>query len=291
MAHPPLEALQISLQLSGKTRGKLMAGMGPNRPPPPFYRELTTCCAEGTVEESSSSQRCSALRSSALRLALVSAWNNRIFKETLMHHRSGGNTVHSSISRVAALVLLSGTAMAQTQPVDTAHSVITVRVFKSGLFSAFADNHEIRAPVASGFLDQAGNRVELVVNSRELVVLDPNLAMEKRQQVQERMLGPEVLDSNQFHEIRFEGNNVKQEAPADRFLVAGTLWLHGKTGPISLHVTRSNGHYRGETVLKQRDFGIPPVNVAGGTVKVKDELKIEFDIVAVSASYRAATEP
>ena len=48
-----------------------MPGMVPNRPPPPFYRELTTCCAEGTVEESSSSQRCSALRSSALRLALV----------------------------------------------------------------------------------------------------------------------------------------------------------------------------------------------------------------------------
>src|SRR6516162_4072044 len=173
----------------------------------------------------------------------------------------------------------------------TAHSVITVRVLKSGLFSAFGDNHEIRAPISSGFLDQAGNRVELVVDSRKLVVLDPNLAVEKRQQVQERMLGPEVLDSNQFHEIRFEGNNVKQEAPADRFLVAGTLWLHGKTGPISLHVTRSNGHYRGETVLKQRDFGITPVSVAGGTVKVKDELKIEFDIGAVSASYRAATEP
>src|SRR6516162_7412816 len=161
----------------------------------------------------------------------------------------------------------------------TAHSVITVRVLKSGLFSAFGDNHEIRAPISSGFLDQAGNRVELVVDSRKLVVLDPNLAVEKRQQVQERMLGPEVLDSNQFREIRFEANNVKQEA-ADRFSVAGTLSLHGKRRPISLHVIRSNGHYRGEAVLNQRDFGITPVSVAGGTVKVKNELKIEFDVVA-----------
>ena len=193
--------------------------------------------------------------------------------------RQRENTVHLSIFRVAALVLLSGTAIAQTQPVDTAHSVITVRVFKSGLFSAFADNHEIQAQVASGFLDQSGKRVEVAVDSRKLVVLDPNLALEKRQQVQERMLGSEVLDSNQFREIRFEGNNVKQEA-GDRFLVAGTLSLHGKTRPISLHVIRSNGHYRGETVLKQRDFGITPVSVAGGTVKVKDELKIEFDVVA-----------
>jgi len=187
--------------------------------------------------------------------------------------------VHLSIFRVTALVLLSGTTLAQTQPIDTAHSVITVRVLKSGLFSAFGDNHEIRAPISSGFLDQAGNRVELVVDSRKLVVLDPNLAVEKRQQVQERMLGPEVLDSNQFREIRFEANNVKQEA-ADRFSVAGTLSLHGKRRPISLHVIRSNGHYRGEAVLNQRDFGITPVSVAGGTVKVKNELKIEFDVVA-----------
>jgi len=96
--------------------------------------------------------------------------------------------IHLSIFRVAALVLLSGTTIAQTQPIDTAHSVITVRVLKSGLFSAFGDNHEIRAPISSGFLDQAGNRVELVVDSRKLVVLDPNLAVEKRQQVQERSL-------------------------------------------------------------------------------------------------------
>ena len=28
----------------------------------------------------------------------------------------------------------------------------------------------------------------------------------------------------------------------------------------------------------QREFGITPVSVAGGTVKVKDELKIDFDV-------------
>jgi hypothetical protein len=57
------------------------------------------------------------------------------------------------------LVPLSGTATAQSQPVDTAHSVITVRVFKSGLFSAFADNHEIRAPISSGLLIGIGAAV------------------------------------------------------------------------------------------------------------------------------------
>jgi hypothetical protein len=187
--------------------------------------------------------------------------------------------------RISVFAFLLGTSLAQTQPIDPEHSVITVHVLKSGLFSAFADNHEIRAPISSGVLDEAGRRVEIVVDSRKLVVLDPNLPPEKRQQVQERMLGPDVLDSNQFHEIRFQAKDVKEES-TDHFLLAGTLSLHGKIRPISFHVVRSGGHYRGNVMLKQRDFGITPVTVAGGTVKVKDELKIELDISAEAKSKR-----
>jgi YceI-like protein len=164
----------------------------------------------------------------------------------------------------------------QARPIDVQHSVVT---FKSGLFSAFADNHEIRAPISSGFFDEAGRQAELVIDSRRLVALDPGLAPEKRQQVQQRMLGPEVLDSDRFREIRFEASKVEQ-IRQDHFLVSGSLSLHGRKRPISVQVLRSNGRYRGDAVLKQRDFGITPVSVAGGTVKVKDELKIEFDIVA-----------
>jgi len=43
---------------------------------------------------------------------------------------------------------------------------------------------------------------------------------------------------------------------------------------------RQGGRYRGTAALKQRDFGIDPITIAGGTVKVKDEVKVEFDIVA-----------
>ncbi len=36
----------------------------------------------------------------------------------------------------------------------------------------------------------------------------------------------------------------------------------------------------GEFSLLQSDYGIPLVSVAGGALKVKDELKFTFDIVA-----------
>jgi hypothetical protein len=51
------------------------------------------------------------------------------------------------------------------------------------------------------------------------------------------------------------------------------------TRVVTFPVVLSDGRYRGETRLRQTDFGIKPIRIAGGTVSVKDELKIEFDIV------------
>jgi hypothetical protein len=31
--------------------------------------------------------------------------------------------------------------------------------------------------------------------------------------------------------------------------------------------------------LRQSEFGITPVTVAGGTIKVKDEVRVEFEVV------------
>ena len=43
-------------------------------------------------------------------------------------------------------------AAGQGRPIDTAQSKLTVYVYKSGLFSAFADDHVIDAPIAAGTL-------------------------------------------------------------------------------------------------------------------------------------------
>ena len=44
------------------------------------------------------------------------------------------------------------------------------------------------------------------------------------------------------------------------------------------------GRYIGSTHLKQTDFGITPVRIAGGTVKVKDEVEMSFEIVPTPPS-------
>lgn len=165
----------------------------------------------------------------------------------------------------------------QPRAIDTRNSKLTVYVSKAGIMSTFGDNHEVEAPISEGFVDEDARRVQFVVESQRMKVLDPQLSPEKRQQVQERMLGPDVLNVARYPSIRFESNTVEPIGP-NYFVVHGQLSLHGMTRPIIINVRKENEHYLGTTTLKQRDFGITPISVGGGTVKVKDELKIDFDI-------------
>jgi polyisoprenoid-binding protein YceI len=174
---------------------------------------------------------------------------------------------------------LVSVASAQVRSIDTAQSKLRVYAYKSGLFSGFADNHDVEAPIVEGTIDEGASRVRFVIDARQMKVLDPQLSTDKRRQVQERMLGPEVLDSSRFPQISFESTGV-EPAGQDELLVKGKLSLHGVNRPVIAKVRKENGRYMGSCTLKQKDFGITPISIAGGTVKVKDELKIEFDIRA-----------
>src|SRR5262249_34589876 len=84
------------------------------------------------------------------------------------------------LALVTAILTAPGAA-AERRPIDVEHSTLTVLVFKSGLFSAFADDHVISAPIASGSIsDDAPLGVEVKVRSADLKVLDPDLSASKR---------------------------------------------------------------------------------------------------------------
>lgn len=184
----------------------------------------------------------------------------------------------------ASAIVLAGascatTDAAQEREIDTARSVLKIRVFKSGIFSVLAHDHEIEAPVAQGTVHlSADPSVALRVQARDLRVLDPELSTSKREDVQKTMEGSEVLDIKQFPEIFFQSTAV-QKKDEHHWTVQGNLTLHGQASPVEVDVVEKDGHYQGSAKLRQHVFGITPIAVAGGTVKVKDEVKIEFDIV------------
>jgi len=168
---------------------------------------------------------------------------------------------------------------ATPREIDTQKSVMTVRVLKTGLFSAFAHDHEISAPIRDGKFSETDPSVDLTAMRSRCGSWIRTCPRRTGLEIQENMLGPKVLDTGQFPEIRFRSTAV-EPAGEGRWAVSGDLMLHGQTRPVKLAVRAQNGHDQGSAQLRQRDFGIEPISIGGGAVKVKDELRVEFDIVA-----------
>ena len=165
----------------------------------------------------------------------------------------------------------------QQSSIDTGKSVMTVRVYKAGVLSALGHDHEIAAPIAGGKVDATARQVELHMHARALQVRDPGVSDKDRTEIQSTMLGPEVLDAERHPEIAFRSTGA-EAAGAGSWSVQGNLTLHGQTRAVAVEVHENGGHYIGTSRFKQSDFGIKPVRVAGGTIRVKDEIRIEFDI-------------
>lgn len=169
-------------------------------------------------------------------------------------------------------------AAAQTVPIDTGRSSASVHVQKSGLFSAFAHNHVIQAPITSGQLDAERRIAELTFSTKEMKVLDEGIKDSERAEIDQTMKSDKVLDAQRYPEVKFVSRAITPQ-DGGRYQVRGDLTLHGVTKPVELAMTLSHDRYTGSINLKQTDFGITPVSIAGGTVKVKDVVEIKFEIV------------
>jgi polyisoprenoid-binding protein YceI len=179
---------------------------------------------------------------------------------------------------VAASGLILPSTMNAQRQIDTSKSVIEIHVGKSGVFSGFAHDHDISAPINSGNVNTFPPlSVELRVDATTLRVRDSDASVKDRNEIQATMLGPQVLDSERYKEITFKSGTVEALGPS-HWTVRGELTLRGQTRPVTAEVAEKAGHYTGRATVKQTDFGIKPVKVAGGTVKVKDEVRVDFDI-------------
>ena len=168
-------------------------------------------------------------------------------------------------------------ANGQQRAIDTAKSVMTVHVYKAGVLSAFGHDHEIAAPIGGGSVDVEARKVELHVNAGALRVLDPKASDKDRGEIQTKMLGSDVLDAENHKEIGFQSTRA-EAAGTGAWKLSGNLTLHGETRPVSLAVREKDGHYSGTCRFNITNFGIKPVKAAGGTVRVKDEVQIDFDV-------------
>ncbi len=173
---------------------------------------------------------------------------------------------------------------------DPRISRFTVRAFASGMLSAFGRSPTIAIRDFTGEARFSPDKVEsaslhLTVKAASLGVTD-DVSDKDRREI-EREMRENVLETAKYPEIVYECSQVSTDNPGNgqySVKLRGSLTLHGMTHglvvPARVAVTGDMLRAFGEFSLRQSDYAIKPVSAIGGGLKVKDEVKFSFDIVA-----------
>jgi polyisoprenoid-binding protein YceI len=184
---------------------------------------------------------------------------------------------------------LAALALASTFAVDPQRCSLAVHVGKSGLFKFAGHEHEVtstrcRGEVVAAPEDLARSSVTLTFETAALQVSEKGEPSGDAPKVQAAMV--KLLDIARFPEMRFVSTAVSGrsvDAYTHELQVTGDLTLHGVTRRITVPVRvvqQGDGlSASGRFSVKQSAFGMEPISVAG-VVKVKDELRIDFEIAA-----------
>jgi polyisoprenoid-binding protein YceI len=173
---------------------------------------------------------------------------------------------------------------------DASLSQFTVHAFASGLAAVLAHNPKFAirvfegdAQFIPGTLREASIRMRIKASSLELM----DEVSEYDQGEINRVMFHEVLEVSRFPEIVYASSQITATRLSENLhgtAIAGNLTLHGVTNKLDFaaQVVISDDTLRGygNFFVKQSEYGITTASIAGGTLKMRDELKIAFFIVA-----------
>jgi polyisoprenoid-binding protein YceI len=174
--------------------------------------------------------------------------------------------------------------------VEPGRSRLTVQAFAGGVLSAFGHNPVLAMRDVEGEAqfnpDSPGEAaVSFRVRPARLEVTGDVKTSDRRDI--EKAAREDVLETDRFPEIAFQSSGVTANKVGDGFFrveITGDLQLHGatqsQTVPAQVNLMGDSLRAHGEVSLRQSAFGIRLYSAAGGTLKVKDEVKLAFEIVA-----------
>lgn len=170
--------------------------------------------------------------------------------------------------------------------VNTQESKIEIHLFKGGFLGALGDNHLIALTHFSGKanLSQAdGWTAYLSGDAASLEVIDPWGNPSERKEVQDTMLGPQQIDVSHFPSIELHSLSFD---PVDHDAVwhlVANVKLHGVTRKVQFsldcHEMGDRLQIQGKKMFKLTDFNIEPYSTALGTVKVKNDFLVTYNVV------------
>lgn len=173
---------------------------------------------------------------------------------------------------------------------DLRASQFTLQVFAAGMLSSFGHNPNIAIRDFSGEAevdpaDPQQSTLKLTIKADSLSVRD-EISDKDRKEI-ERMMQQDVLETSSYPEIVYECSNFSANKSGEgqySVTLNGELTMHGVTRyqsvPARVTLTRDSLRAFGSFTLMQTDYDLKLVSVAGGALKVKDELKFSFNILA-----------
>jgi len=175
--------------------------------------------------------------------------------------------------------------------IDSRASKLTIRAFASGLLSSFGHNPVLAARQIEGQIEFVADHPEssslqMKIKADALEVTNQDVSAKDKTEI-EQATKRDVLETSKYPEIKFDSAEVSGQKVFEgqyRVTIKGNLTMHGVTRqqvlPASIRFVGEDLRAIGDFTVKQSDFNIKLVSAVGGALKVKDELKISFEVVA-----------
>jgi polyisoprenoid-binding protein YceI len=173
---------------------------------------------------------------------------------------------------------------------DATNSEIAVILTQEGMISRRYPTHKVLAKSFNGKIvlpkDETKMTVELEADPKQLTNVDAAMGDFERKEFH-AVLRNQILEVDKFPSIKFVSvsvNDVQRDGDKRSFTLTGDLTVHGTTKRVSFPVNATLGEKElrasGEEKLKLSDFGLKPFEKGMGLIKVADELKVTFNVVA-----------
>jgi isopentenyl diphosphate isomerase/L-lactate dehydrogenase-like FMN-dependent dehydrogenase len=160
-------------------------------------------------------------------------------------------------------------------------------VRRGGPLARLGHDHVVASHTVSGFAAPAAGRADILFRADALIVDEPAL---RREAGLDTEPSPEAIAGTRTNMLdrvleaaRFPVISVHAQQGGNGKLGAA-ITLHGVTRslelPGSVEVGPAQVVASGSLHLRQTDFGIRPMSVAGGLLSVQDEIEVRYRIVA-----------
>ena len=181
-------------------------------------------------------------------------------------------------------------------------SLLTVLVFRGGALAKAGHNHVIASHSLTGAAwvpaDAQRASFEVHVPVNDFTIDEPKLrALEgaefsaavpdsAREGTKKNMLSEPMLDGARFPEVVLRSKRL--ESGSEGMLASVSVEIRGQTRevtvPVRYEIQGNEVRAQGEFALKQTDLGLTPFSLLGGALRVEDEMRVKFLVVARAAA-------